>query len=123
MRLPLPQDAGDALLAYIEQTRPRVNEQTVFLRARAPYRPFAYSTAISRMVHHALQRAGVNSPNGQGAHIFRHSAATSLLRSGASLDTVGALLRHEKAMTTAVYAKVDLAMLHQVAQPWMGDAQ
>ena len=84
VRLPLPQDAGDALLAYIEQTRPRVNEQTVFLRSRAPYRPFAYSTTISRMVHHALQRAGVNSPNGQGAHIFRHSAATGLLRSGAS---------------------------------------
>ena len=123
VRLPLPQDAGDALLAYIEQTRPRVNEQTVFLRARAPYRSFAYSTAISRMVHHALQRAGVNSPSGQGAHIFRHSAATGLLRSGASLDTVGALLRHERAMTTAIYANVDLTMLHQVAQPWMGDVR
>lgn len=123
VRLPLPQDAGDALLTYIEQTRPRVNEQTVFLRARAPYRPFAYSTTISRMVHHALQRAGVNSPNGQGAHIFRHSAATGLLRSGASLDTVGALLRHEKATTTAIYAKVDLTMLHEVAQPWIGDVR
>ena len=123
VRLPLPQDAGDALLAYIEQTRPRVNKQTVFLRSYAPYRPFAYSTAISRMVHHALQRAGVESPNGQGAHIFRHSAATGLLRSGASLDTVGALLRHERTMTTAVYAKVDLTMLHQVAQPWVGDVR
>ena len=123
VRLPLPQDAGDALLAYIEQTRPRVSEQTVFLRSRAPYRPFAHSTAISILVHRALQRAGVDSPNGQGAHVLRHSAATGLLRSGASLETVGALLRHECSTTTEIYAKVDLAMLQQVAQPWVGDVQ
>ena len=120
VRLPLPQDVGDALLAYIEKARPRVPEATVFLRARAPHRPFAYSTAISRMVHFALKRAGVHSPNGQGAHIFRHSAATHLVRSGASLETVGALLRHERSITTELYAKVDLPMLQQVAQPWMG---
>lgn len=123
VRLPLPQDAGDALLAYIEQTRPRVSDQTVFLRSRAPFRPFAYSTAISVLVHRALQRAGVDSPNGRGAHVLRHSAATGLLRSGASLDTVGALLRHERTTTTTIYAKVDLAMLRQVAQSWMGDVQ
>ena len=119
VRLPLPQDAGDALLAYIETARPRVPEQTVFLRSRAPHRPFAYSTAISRLVHFALKRAGVDSPSGRGAHIFRHSAATHLLRSGASLETVGAVLRHEAFRSTEIYAKVDLPMLQQVAQPWM----
>ncbi len=121
VRLPLPQDVGDALLAYIETARPRVPEPTVFLRSRAPHRPFAYSTTISRLVHFALKRAGVDSPSGRGAHIFRHSAATHLLRSGASLETVGALLRHETSFTTQIYAKVDLPMLQQVAQPWMGD--
>ncbi|MDE2973746.1 MAG: tyrosine-type recombinase/integrase [Gemmatimonadota bacterium] len=120
VRLPLPQDVGDALLAYIETARPRVPEQTVFLRSRAPHRPFAHSTAISGLVHYALKRAGVDSPNGRGAHVFRHSAATHLLRSGASLETVGALLRHETSSTTQIYAKVDLPMLQQVAQPWMG---
>ena len=120
VRLPLPQDAGDALMAYIEKARPSVPEQTVFLRSRAPYRPFAYSTAISLMVHRALKRAGVDSPSGRGAHVFRHSAATQLLRSGASLETVGALLRHETSMSTQLYAKVDLPMLQQVVQPWMG---
>lgn len=123
VRLPLPQDAGDALLAYIERARARVSEQAVFLRSRAPYRPFPHSTTISYIVHKALQRAGVNSPGGQGAHVLRHSAATTLLRSGASLDTVGALLRHESVATTAIYAKVDLAMLREVAQPWAGDVR
>ncbi|MXX87765.1 MAG: tyrosine-type recombinase/integrase [Boseongicola sp. SB0677_bin_26] len=123
VRLPLPQDAGDALLAYIEQARPRGSEQAVFLRSRAPFRPFSRSSAISSIVHKALQRAGVNSPGGRGAHVLRHSAATTLLRAGASLDTVGALLRHESSMTTAIYAKVDLAMLREVAQPWTGDVR
>ena len=123
VRLPLPQDTGDALLAYIERARPRVSEQAVFLRSCAPYRPFPHSTTISCIVHKALQRAGVNSPGGQGAHVLRHSAATTLLRSGASLDTVGALLRHESVTTTAIYAKVDLAMLREVAQPWAGDVR
>ena len=111
------------MLAYIERARPRVSEQAVFLRSCAPYRPFPHSTTISCIVHKALQRAGVNSPGGQGAHVLRHSAATTLLRSGASLDTVGALLRHESVTTTAIYAKVDLAMLREVAQPWAGDVR
>ena len=49
---------------------------------------------------------------------FSHSAATNLLRSGATLETVGCLLRH-RSQTTAIYAKVDLAMLEKVVQPWI----
>jgi integrase len=29
--LPLPQDAGDAVLAYIEKARPRIRDEAVFL--------------------------------------------------------------------------------------------
>ena len=38
--LPLPQDAGDAVLAYIEQARPQVDQEKLFLRVVAPHRPF-----------------------------------------------------------------------------------
>ena len=123
VRLPLPQDVGDALLDYIENDRPRVEDRTVFIRVRPPHRPFAYSTAISIMVRKALKRAGVESPGGHGAHIFRHSSATHLVRTGETLETVGVLLRHRRLMTTQVYAKVDVPMLQQVAQPWMGDVR
>ena len=37
--LPLPQDAGDALLDYLWKARPRVDEEPVFLRLHAPFRP------------------------------------------------------------------------------------
>jgi integrase/recombinase XerD len=120
--LPLPQDAGDALLAYIERGRPIVDSIKVFIRTIAPFVPFATSSAISIVVRDALLRAGVDNANLRGAYLLRHSAATNMLRSGATLDAVGALLRHRSPETTAIYAKVDTTMLAQVAQPWIGGA-
>ena len=121
--LPLPQDVGDALLAYIERVRPVVREQKVFLRIPAPYRPFQESNAITAIANRALCRAGVAGATPRGARVFRHSAATSLIRSGASLELVGALLRHRLPNTTAIYAKVDVPMLLEVAEHWIGDAR
>jgi len=116
--LPLPQDAGDALLEYICKARPAGNSSFVFLRSCAPYRPFQKSTCISAVVKAALARVGIVNPPSHGANLLRHSAATSMLRAGATLDTIGTVLRHRSATTTAHYAKVDIPMLLQVAQPW-----
>jgi site-specific recombinase XerD len=44
-----------------------------------------------------------------------------MLRSGASLESIGTILRHRSPATTAIYAKVDVAMLLKVAQPWPGE--
>ena len=120
IRLPLPQDAGDALLWYLENARPHVACEFVFLRSSAPYRTFTTSSSISSLVALALRRAGIKNAPTKGANLLRHSAATSMLRAGATLDAVGTVLRHRSANTTAHYAKVDVAMLQQVAQPWPG---
>jgi site-specific recombinase XerD len=45
-----------------------------------------------------------------------------MLRAGASLPEVGQLLRHRRALTTAIYAKVDRDALQTIARPWPGDA-
>jgi integrase/recombinase XerD len=121
VRLPLPQDAGDALLDYLERARPRVDDDRMFLRSSAPYRPFAGPCAVSDVVRLALKRAGIASPPSRGTNLLRHSAATGMLRAGATLDAIGAVLRHRSTDTTAHYAKVDIAMLRQIAQTWPGD--
>jgi len=121
-RLPLPQDVGDAVLAYLERGRPRASIDRVFLMTNAPRRPFASSAGISNVVRAALKRAGIQNPPSHGAHLLRHSAATAMLRAGASLDTIATVLRHKSPDTTAYYAKVDVAMLQQVTQPWPGGA-
>jgi integrase/recombinase XerD len=118
VRLPLPQDAGDAVLVYLEQARPQVAIDRVFLCANAPHRPLATSSGISDIVRLALRRAGIADPPSHGANLLRHSAATTMLRAGATLDAIATVLRHRSSDTTAHYAKVDIAMLRQVAQPW-----
>lgn len=115
--LPLPQDVGDAVLYYLENARPAIDDDRVFLRVLAPITPFRSSGPISKLVCRAIRRAGIETPS-MGAHLLRHSAATEMLRQGASLDLIGAVLRHRCVDTTAHYAKVDFTELRLVAQPW-----
>ena len=115
--LPLPQDAGDAILDYIEHGRPLTADDHLFLCASAPYSGLVSSSAVAGIVSRLLERAGIEGVP-TGAHMFRHSLATALLRRGASLETVGTVLRHKSPETTTIYAKVDVDMLMRVAQPW-----
>jgi integrase/recombinase XerD len=117
-RMPLTQEVGDAVIAYIEQARPRVATTSVFLTDIAPVVPLS-RIAVKCIVRRALNRAGVDSPY-RGAHVLRHSAATAMLRHGVSLAGVGAVLRHRSPSMTALYAKVDITLLSEIAQPWAG---
>ena len=117
--LPLPEDGGAAIAAYLRHGRPCSTSRRVFLRAKAPIRGFLGPVAIGSLVRHALTRAGVKAPT-QGAHQFRHALATQMLRHGASLAEIGELLRHRSAETTKIYTQVDLATLRTLALPWPG---
>lgn len=115
--LPLPQDVGDALLRYLE-CRPQVSDTNrIFLRSIAPFKPFTSGDGVSHVVKHALRRADIETP-AKGAHLLRHTAATEMLRHGVPLDQIGLVLRHRSIDMTAYYAKVDVALLQQIAQPW-----
>jgi site-specific recombinase XerD len=113
-RLPLPQDVGKELAAYLQRRRPCPLDRKVFLRSRAPYRGLEPGGIIGA-VRHALRRAGIT---GVGAHVLRHTAATQMLRKGASLSEIAHVLRHRHVDTTAIYAKVDHAALRTLVQPW-----
>lgn len=119
VRLPLPQDVGDALLRYLE-CRPGVaRSDKLFICNITPFGPFASGDGVSSVVKRVLARAGVKAP-AKGAHLLRHTAATEMLRQGVPLEQIGSVLRHRGVDTTAYYAKVDVALLRQVAQPWPG---
>jgi site-specific recombinase XerD len=118
-QLPLPAEVGEALACYLKQGRPRCASRRVFIRQRAPQVGFANSIAVCSLVERALVRAKIDSPR-KGAHLFRHTLATEMLRQGASLSEIGQLLRHQHPNTTTIYAKVDLAALRSLALPWPG---
>ncbi len=116
--LPLTQEVGDAIIAYIEQARPRLPTSRLFSSDLAPIRPLT-RVAVRCIVRRALLRAGIKSAH-RGAHVLRHSAATAMLRQGISLSGVGAVLRHRSPGMTQHYAKVDFGLLSEIAQPWAG---
>jgi integrase/recombinase XerD len=113
--LPLPVDVGEAIVSYL-QRRGRSEWPVVFVRVTAPAGPLS-NDAVRGVVHDACVRAGVAPV---GAHRLRHTAATGMLREGASLPEIAQVLRHREIKTTAIYAKVDRARLRPLAKPWPG---
>ncbi len=117
-RLPLPGDVGEAIAAYLHHGRPASTQgRTVFARITAPHHALT-TGAVTQIVRHAGERCGFERIH---AHRLGHTAATLMLRGGASLPEIGQLLRHCNAITTSIYAKVDRDALRSIARPWPGD--
>jgi integrase/recombinase XerD len=118
-RLPLPPDVGEALASYLRDGRPaRGRNREVFAGIRAPHRPLTRG-AVTQIAARASQRCSLGTVF---AHRLRHTAAAGMLRGGASLEEIGQVLRHQRTLTTAIYAKVDYEALRGLARPWPGDA-
>jgi len=118
-RLPLPAEVGEALVAYLAWGRAPAGAQQLFLTCRAPRGPIR-ADLVGDVVERACLRAGLPPA---GPHRLRHALAAELLRQGAGLVAISQVLRHQDLATTALYAKVDLTTLRQVAQPWPGTAR
>jgi integrase/recombinase XerD len=116
--LPLPRDAGRSMATYLRTERPNTAERRVFIQHLGCRRgtPLSGNT-VSSVAMRAFHRAGVESPLG-GAYVFRHTVASRLVTRGAHLKEVADFLGHQCLDTTAIYAKLDLPALREVALPW-----
>lgn len=113
-RYPLIQPVGDALIRYLSEVRPQCDCREVFLAMKAPLRPLSARSIcpIVRWRSAAVRENGVAiSP-----HKLRHACAQHLLAEGFSLKQIGDQLGHRSATSTAIYAKIDLSLLRQVAE-------
>jgi integrase/recombinase XerD len=117
-RLPLPADVGAAMVAWLQNGRPRCGCREVFVCDRGPHRPMSRG-AVTNVAARAARKAGLGTIH---AHRLRHTAATAMLDAGGSLAEIGQVLRHDHALTTAIYAKVDVTALRAIAMPWPGAA-
>jgi len=119
-RLPLPADVGEPVAAYLRDGRPRPpgGARQVFLRVKAPHCALT-SGGVTMAVEAAARRAGLGTVR---AHRLRHSAATGMLRAGAGLPEIGQVLRHQRLMSTVIYAKTDVSALRALGRPWPGGA-
>ncbi|WP_245671798.1 site-specific integrase [Nocardia amamiensis] len=114
--MPMPVDVGEALSTYLTTARPATPLRPVFVTCKAPLRGIR-ADLVSDVTRRACDRAGL--PR-LGAHRLRHSLATELLRQGVALVDISQVLRHRDLATTAIYAKIDVATLRDIATEWPG---
>ena len=112
--------AGKALADYVLHARPKIDSPRVFLSHRPPVGPFRTSGSISRIVRSRLEQSGLALPRFAGAHLVRHSLATQLVGQRRPINEVADLLGHRSIDTTAIYVKVALPQLADVALPFPG---
>lgn len=112
--LPLTDEAGTAVLAYLRRGRPTPTKpyRQVFLRRRKPVRPLT-RTVLNHAVSEWAKRGGL--PMIHGVHCLRHSYAVHLLRLGTSLKTIGDLLGHRTMESTWGYLRLAIEDLRDVA--------
>ncbi|GAB7146163.1 tyrosine-type recombinase/integrase [Mycobacterium riyadhense] len=107
LTLPLPVDAGQALIAWL-RVRPNDSvDRALFVRLRPPIRRLT-SAGISDILKHRAEAAGLG---GVHAHRLRHTAAMSVIATGGALVEAQELLGHRSVASTRVYARTDLASL------------
>ena len=110
---PLSQAVGHAILRYIRDARPDKHGRCLFLTACAPIKPLGRKN-LTKLVSDRLARIGVVSGR-RGPHALRHAAAQHLLDHGTSMKVIGDFLGHRHPASTAIYAKIDLKSLREVA--------
>lgn len=116
--LPLPRDAGSAIVDYLQHERPKTSERGVFVYHTGRRRGAAISSGVvSGAVYRAIKRTGIDAPIA-GAYLFRHTVASRMVRKGTRLKEVADFLGHRCLDTTTIYAKVDVPALREVALPW-----
>jgi integrase/recombinase XerD len=110
---PLSPNVGNSILGYIREARPTGLGRSLFFTSHAPIRPVGTKT-LGKIVRDRL--AGIDMVTGRrGTHALRHAAAQHLLDQGMSMKVIGDFLGHRDPSSTAIYAKVNLAALREVA--------
>lgn len=120
--LPLPDEVGQALVTYLRDGRPATTSREIFLTHTAPYVPLQTASALTKLIKRLVTRAGLPRRS-SGAHLFRHTAATHMVRQDVSFKAIADVLGHQSLQTTGIYAKLDLPTLEHVALPWPGGVQ
>lgn len=118
VRMPISVEIGEALIGYLREERPPATCRGLFVSDHSPHRPFKNGRIVNAILTAALKATGQPVTPYLGSHLLRHSLATHLVNTGASLDEVRDVLRHQVRSTTMIYARLDIDGMRSIAQPW-----
>ncbi len=120
--LPLMAPVGEALLEYLQHGRPKTAWREVFLRVHAPIGPFKRGGSVdSSVLNCRLQQAGIKTNGRHGSHAFRFARAARLLDAAVPLKTIGDLLGHQSASSTAIYLRLPTEAWRGISLELPGD--
>lgn len=115
---PLSLVVGEAILDYLQQSRPNTTDRHIFFRAPAPHTPMSWSS-VSMRVGRYLRKAGIQVSR-PGSHTLRHTCVHRLVDVGFDLKTISDYVGHRSPSSTEVYTKVAVETLREVA---LGDGE
>jgi site-specific recombinase XerD len=111
--VPLTRAAAEAIEAWLAEGRPRTPGATrsawLFLACRGGR---LYASLLNDVVQEQAKRAGIE--RHVTCHSLRHSVATHLLKGGADIRHIQALLGHASLQSTERYTHVEISDLSKV---------
>ena len=121
LNLPIRSSYGNAMADYLLKERPHCKEDYFFLSAKAPYVKLNTTWCIVRK---AVSAAGVETAGRlTGTRMFRHNAASTMLRKGVPLPAISEELGHKCQDSTMIYLSTDQETMSSLtlALPKVGD--
>ncbi len=117
LTLPLLRDVGWAIIDYVQNARPKVDNPHVFLRHLPPYTELSERNHLYKTIEKYMIRAKlpISAKKRNGMHSLRHSLATTLMKENIPLSNISDILGHTSVDSTSIYLNVDINRLRYCA--------
>ncbi len=108
-------DVKSAIIDYIENGRPAIDDKHIFTMHRSPYAPISRNT-IYGIVSKVFRQTGIDTSNKKhGAHSLRSSLATDMVNTGETYEQTRKVLGHRDPNAIRHYARLDREKLRLCA--------
>lgn len=119
--LPLTTPIGNAIASYISEERPKTDNDFLFVRLLAPFKPLTGHASCYAVVKRVFKQAGISKDNRIfGMHMLRHNAASTMVKNEVPIATIAAILGHASTDTTDIYITTDETRLKECVLPMVG---
>lgn len=117
LTLPLLRDVGWAIIDYVQNARPKVDNPHIFLRHLPPYTELSERNHLYKTIEKYMMRAKlpISAKKRNGMHSLRHSLATTLMEENVPLSDISGILGHTSVDSTSIYLNVDINRLRDCA--------
>jgi site-specific recombinase XerD len=115
--LPLLKDVGWALIDYIQNGRPKIDSNYVFVTHIPPFTNFSPDNCHRYLIAKLMKIAGIQNQSHQkrGMHSLRYTLANRMLANKEPTRSISAALGHANPDSVSIYLKTDIEALRECA--------